>query len=174
MEISGKTSYLIKWPFKNYFIHFQDDFLYLYKAIEALIASNQSNPLQPPQDKDGCNGGAATATTSVADAPINSNGSSSGQSSLVPPERRHSTSASDWSPNGSIAKKNSANVASRTLSNGSGHSRRHSLPNGNGCITLKETSHSSTAVVADSVFQTNNADDEEEEEISETAALTAV
>lgn len=147
----------------------------MYKAIDALIASNQSNPLQPPQDKDGCNGGAATATTSVADAPINSNGSSSGQSSLVPPERRHSTSASDWSPNGSIPKKNSANVASRTLSNGSGHSRRHSLPNGNGCITLKETSHSS-AVAGDSsvAFQNNNADDDEEEEISETAALTAV
>ena len=63
----------------------QDDVLYLYKAMEALIASNQSNPLQQPQDKsDASNGGgAATATTSVADAPLNSRGSSSGQSSLV-------------------------------------------------------------------------------------------
>lgn len=133
--------------------------------MEALIASNQSNPLQQPQDKSdasNCNGGAATATTSVADAPINSRGSSSGQSSLVPPERRHSTSASDWSPNGTILKKNS-----KSLSNGSGHSRRHSLPNGNGCITLKESNNSHAMI-------NQNDNEEEEDEISETAALTAV
>lgn len=137
----------------------------MYKAMEALIASNQSNPLQQPQDKSdasNCNGGAATATTSVADAPINSRGSSSGQSSLVPPERRHSTSASDWSPNGTILKKNS-----KSLSNGSGHSRRHSLPNGNGCITLKESNNSHAMI-------NQNDNEEEEDEISETAALTAV
>ena len=66
-------------------LFFQDDVHYLYQAMEALIASNQSNPLQQPQDKSdtGNSGGAATATTSVADAPLNSRGSSSGQSSLV-------------------------------------------------------------------------------------------
>ena len=145
--------------------------------MEALIASNQSNPLQQPQDKseNSNGGGAATATTSVADAPLNSRGSSSGQSSLVPPERRHSTSASDWSPNGSmLTKKTAAGSASagRTLSNGSGHSRRHSLPNGNGCITvpLKETTITAAAQAC-----CNTIDNEEfEEEISETAALTAV
>ena len=142
--------------------------MYLYKAMEILINSNQINPLQPP-DKSSDNNigttgssgnGAATATTSVTDAsgggcssgghPINSRTSSSGQSSLVPPERRHSTSASDWSQNGVgggggsvLIKKNSVGVS---LSNGSGHSRRHSLPNGNGCIVvpLKETNTTTT------------------------------
>ena len=74
------------WHGELYIIFFfQDDVLYLYKAMEALIASNQSNPLQQPQDKSDASsgGGAATATTSVADAPLNSRGSSSGQSSLV-------------------------------------------------------------------------------------------
>ena len=162
--------------------------------MEALIASNQSNPLQQPQDKlngsgDNSNGGAATTTTSVADAPINSRGSSSGQSSLVPPERRHSTSASDWSPNGSILKKNSivsTVINEKTggpVSNGSslGHNRRHSLPNGNGCIVvpLKETPMGVNPTDCDPGGSPNNTnhstnEEEEEEEISETAALTAV
>jgi len=179
-----------------------DDVHYLYQAMEALIASNQSNPLQQPQDKSdtGNSGGAATATTSVADAPLNSRGSSSGQSSLVPPERRHSTSASDWSPNGSmLTSKNqktaSSSVAGRTLSNGSGHSRRHSLPfpgdrpniagcgnlgnlphNGNGCaITVPLTTEMTiNAAAALQSHQTILDNEEFEEEISETAALTAV
>merc|ERR1712025_1287934 len=115
--------------------------------MEALIASNQSNPLQQPhQDKseNSNGGGAATATTSVADAPLNSRASSSGHSSLVPPERRHSTSASDWSPNGSVLKKSqNRNPISGDKPMSNGHSRRHSLPNGNGCITvpLKETAN---------------------------------
>ena len=83
-----------------------------------LIASNQINPLQPPDKTESGGGGACTATTSVNDAPVNSRtGSSSGQSSLVPPERRHSTSASDWSQSGVLIKKNSVGVS---LSNGSG------------------------------------------------------
>ena len=132
----------------------QEDVLYLYKAMEALINSNQSNPVDKTDN--------ATATTSVADAPL---GSSSGQSSLVPPERRHSTSASDWSPNGSVLKKTSL----ATTGEENGHCRRHSLPNGNGCMPLQET----TSVSADTPGASNN-EEEEEEEISETAALTAV
>ena len=135
--------------------------------MEALIASHQQNPMQPVDKTD--SGGAATATTSVTDAPIASRASSSGQSSLVPPERRHSTSASDWSEG--LLKKNSVGV---TMSNGSGHSRRHSLPNGNGCIVvpMKETNSSATNNTGSSSH--NEDDDEDEEEISETAALTAV
>merc|ERR1712029_1285615 len=89
------------------------------------------NPLQQPPEKSD-SGGAATATTSVADAPLNSRASSSGHSSLVPPERRHSTSASDWSPNGSVLKKSqNRNPISGDKPMSNGHSRRHSLPNGN-------------------------------------------
>ena len=68
--------------------------------------------------------------------------------------------------------KKTASGAGRTLSNGSGHSRRHSLPlnNGNGCITvpLKETT------ISGGTAQSPLDNDEFEEEISETAALTAV
>ena len=157
----------------NYF-YLQDDVLYLYKAMEALISTNQTNPLQQPQEKSD-SGGAATATTSVADAPLNSRASSSGQSSLVPPERRHSTSASDWSPNGSVLKKSqnrNPNPGDKSMSNG--HSRRHSLPNGNGCITvpLKETSNTNSVLT--STASNRQEDEDEDEEISETAALTAV
>ena len=158
----------------NFYFLFQDDVLYLYKAMEALISTNQTNPLQQPAEKSD-SGGAATATTSVADAPLNSRASSSGHSSLVPPERRHSTSASDWSPNGSVLKKSqnrNPNNGEKTLSNG--HSRRHSLPNGNGCITvpLKETTNTNS--VLNSTASNRQEDDEDDEEISETAALTAV
>lgn len=156
---------------------FQEDVLYLYKAMEILIASNQINPLQPldkTTENSACGGGASgTATTSVVtDAGQgNSRTSSSGQSSLVPPERRHSTSASDWSQSGVLVKKNSVGVS---LSNGSGHSRRHSLPNGNGCIVvpLKETNTTTTTTTASSRHE--DEDEDIDEEISETAALTAV
>jgi len=95
----------------------------------------------------------------------------------VPPERRNSTSASDWSQNGVggggsvLIKKNSVGVS---LSNGSGHSRRHSLPNGNGCIVvpLKETN--TTTTTDSSRHEDEDEDDDIDEEISETAALTAV
>jgi hypothetical protein len=138
--------------------------------MDALISSNQGNPLQHPDKADNSGGGAATAT--VTDAPVTSRASSSNQSSLVPPERRHSTSASDWSQtvvaNGSVVKKNGVGP---TLSNGSGHSRRHSLPiNGNGCIVaLKETNSSSK-----NEDEEDEDEEEDDEEISETAALTAV
>ena len=53
------------------------------------------------------------------------------------------------------------------------YSRRHSLPNGNGCIVvpLKETN---TTTTTDSSRHEDEEDDDIDEEISETAALTAV
>ena len=89
----------------------------------------------------------------------------------------------------------SSSVAGRTLSNGSGHSRRHSLPfpgdrpniagcgnlgnlphNGNGCaITVPLTTEMTiNAAAALQSHQTILDNEEFEEEISETAALTAV
>ncbi len=52
------------------------------------------------------------------------------------------------------------------------YSRRHSLPNGNGCIVvpLKETN---TTTTTDSSRHEDEEDDDIDEEISETAALTA-
>lgn len=137
--------------------------------MEALIASHQQNPMQQQPDKTDSGGATATATTSVTDAPVASRASSSGQSSLVPPERRHSTSASDWSDG--LMKKNSVGV---TMSNGSGHSRRHSLPNGNGCIVVPLKATNSCATNNTGSSSHNEDEDEDEEEISETAALTAV
>lgn len=156
-----------------------DDMMFLYKAMESLIASHASNPVhQQPSDKcDGLlNNVAATATTSVTTegAPVTS---SSNQSSLVPPERRHSASASDWS-NGN-ANGNATQPSEGPTTNGINGHRRHSLPNGDVIMTTTTTHQHSNGNGNAVVVKNNHHDDDEEEEeeedeeISETVALTS-
>ncbi len=185
-------------PF-GFFVAFQDEVLYLYKAIEVLVASNQENPIQAQPEKhcaDSNNGGEKTATTSVTDAPASgSRNSSSNQSSVAPPERRHSASGvSDWSQTAVIKANGGPPVKqslSHTSSNNSsaasngGHNRRHSLPSSNGlgssagleALNNGGKNETETIALKSSCEVANNPEDEEEEEeeeMSETAALTAV
>ena len=133
--------------------------LYLYKAVEALIASNRANPVH---DSTSADASTSIAVNIDADATLS-----------VTPERRLSPSTTNdihSNTNGTLVKSNSGqgfesattdtttteddNVTTALL-------RRHSLP-GNGCAI----------VIANGNSHQPEVEEEEEEEDSETAVLT--
>ncbi len=138
--------------------------LYLYKAVEALIASNRANPVHD---------GSGEPSTSIA---INLDVEKASAQLSVTPERRLSPSTTNdihSNTNGTLVKSNSghgfesATTDTTTTTEDDNVTtvllRRHSLP-GNGCAVVIANGNSHKPEV--------EPDEDDEDEDSETAVLT--
>ena len=151
-------------------IHFflQDDVVYLYKAVEALIASNRANPVH---EGGGVTEPASTSCNVVIDVdkPVATNG--------VTPERRISPSMEfhHATTNGSVVKSSSGHgfesgeTETTTADDDSATTaliKRHSVPGNNSAVLPNG------AVVANNVDADVDADVADEDD-DETTALTS-